>query len=192
VSGQPSQPTQAFDLVTADVNKDGNVDPVTGGTFGIQTLLGDGQGGFTLQAVKAACRGTSCPMDISLVDFDQDGNLDLLVVLNQMIGVGADPPIIGVMTGSSSGNFGAFEPVATLPRESGVMQAFAGDLDGNGRPDIAFSAVQTPGAELRVIMNTASGFWPPQTVRLPYQGTLSNGGVAQSLADENRELRLRE
>ena len=156
-------PTNTLCVEAGDLNNDGKPDLVAGGrSFGIQTFLGDGAGDFVAQSPTPACVGTACPYRLQLVDFDRDGNQDVLVVGNNFPS-GSDPAFVGVMMGDGIGRFASLKTLYSAPPSLGVAYAFAGDIDGNGRPDIVFSHSAGTG----IVANTPTGFAAPQIVTLP-------------------------
>lgn len=63
-------------LAAADLNKDGRMDLVAGGSGAVHTLLGDGRGSFARVSTKAY---TGLDREFLIEDFDRDGNLDVVI-----------------------------------------------------------------------------------------------------------------
>ncbi len=153
-------------LAIADLDRDGHLDLI-GGRYtpgAIRILAGDGRGGFTLRASFEAPAGVSC---IRAADLDGDGTVDLAVTASEddvlTIYPGAAPDGRLVPTGSwptavavaerdaapplllVAANLGdrldildtADFSVRTLSTGRGPFAAAAGDLDGDGRPELA-------------------------------------------------------
>jgi len=115
-------------LVAGDFNNDGKQDLVVVAngflqTFPIYVFLGNGDG--TFQLPREFWSSTSIPTLIASGDFNRDGILDLVVILN--------PNGIAVMLGSGDGTFRSpvIYPTDDLP--SGLTVA---DVNGDGIPDI--------------------------------------------------------
>lgn len=110
-------------VVTADMNGDGNLDLLTGGTDGASLRLGAGDLTFgSIIDISLVDR----PLNIAVGDVDRDGTPDL-------VGTGIDG-WVGIRLGLGDGQFGA----RTLHQAFGAPSDLAlGDLDGDGILDIA-------------------------------------------------------
>jgi hypothetical protein len=118
-------------LTVGDFNNDGKQDLVVLGngflvTNPIFVTLGNGNG--TFQAAKQFWNATSIPFAVATADFNRDGKLDLVVLLNT-----SSPNALAVMLGNGDGTFQApvTYPTDTLP--NGLRVA---DLNGDGILDI--------------------------------------------------------
>jgi hypothetical protein len=130
----------AQSVTIADLNADGDADLVVGINVGFgpgftTLLLGDGAGGF----------GTPLPVGIDLgchravLDLDGDGRLDVAGTTGSPTGGfngGADPEL-RVALGDGTGGFA---PQTRWATGLGPLAMAAGDLDQDGRPDLAVAA----------------------------------------------------
>jgi hypothetical protein len=119
-------------IVTADYNKDGNLDlAVSDLQFGaigaIYVYLGDGQGNFQLSHKLAA---GFWPYSLVASDFNHDGNVDLLVGDN---GGGDGPTELTMLHGKGDGTF---MPAVEYPVDFWPAAISVGDLRGNGASDL--------------------------------------------------------
>jgi hypothetical protein len=115
-------------LATGDINRDGFPDIVAASHFGgVQTLLNDGRGRFT----EKIFRGDDGYVAAKLVDVNEDGHLDLILVGYEKVG-------IEVYFGDGTGNWRlhtrlpAPRPGPTIPGRALVV----GDLNNDGHLDL--------------------------------------------------------
>ncbi len=123
-------------IVTADFNGDGRPDVATtnlssAGTVGV--LLGNGTGGFQLPArtLGLGANGTA----IAVGDLDWDGKMDLAVA------IGSAPNYeVRALKGVGDGTFTAMASLPLTVSIPGMDSLAIGDVDGDGRADIAATA----------------------------------------------------
>ena len=143
--GQPSS-----SIGMGDFNGDGKVDlaianvssPDTGiGQSSVTVMLGNGDGTFQPQ-VYYALPDNSYPLSIQVADFDGDGNQDLSMATENYETATPLANQVTILFGNGDGTFNSpqFFDVATQPY-AGANSVAAGDLNGDGHPDIV--AVQT-------------------------------------------------
>ena len=166
------------DVVAADLDSDGDVDlafaqsdsGVSGQT--VLVFLNNGNGTFAPHASFACGKG---PATLLAVDADKDGNLDL-VTTNGAWG----ELDVSVLYNDGSGAFGSRKdfPVGGIP--SGLA---AGDLNGDGFPDLAVS-VGKP--HLTVLLNDgAGGFGAPATWQANTTNYAQGPGIAVADLDKD-------
>ena len=115
-------------VVVADVNGDGRNDVLVGQREnGVEVLLQDAQG----HVASAAFLASSQALVVRVADLNGDGRLDVL-------GVGYEGDHVGVWLQRSDGTLGPETPVPWV--HTGVVDMAVGDIDGDGRPDIALAA----------------------------------------------------
>jgi adhesin/invasin len=125
-------------LVTADFNNDGRMDVASANSSGsiLAVLLGNGTGGFVLPARTLALgsNGTA----IAAGDVDRDGKQDVAVA------VGNAPTYeVRVLKGVGDGTFTALATLTLTSTSPGMDGLAIGDIDGDGRLDIAASVPST-------------------------------------------------
>ena len=143
-------------VAVGDLNHDGNLDLVVSNSSSnyVSVLLGKGDGTFS-PPVNIAVGGA--PTTIALSDFNLDGNQDIAVY-------NSDWGDIAVLLGNGGGTF-------QLPQyfRSGESFSFkAGDLNGDGSPDIVTSGIA-------LLFNRAAG---PAAVLAPSLVAFGNEGLA--------------
>ncbi len=111
-------------LASGDLDEDGNVDIVTGGTI-TTAFFGNGDGTF---AEGAGLLGFS--YNLALGDVNGDGHLNLVTLEG-------GSHIVTCRLGSGDGTFGA--PVSELPVSSNLANLVLGDVDGDGVLDVVTS-----------------------------------------------------
>lgn len=167
-------------VALADVNGDkildlvfGN-DPGDGGAFGMRSSLSVayGKGGGLFINPQAGdyvgLTPSNGPTSLAVADFNGDGWADVAAV-------SPSDPSVDVRY-NDGGGFAWYSAPANypLPWGNGSVTAFtavaAGDLNGDGRPDLAVAS----GGELFVLVKTATGFAAPQAYAV--------AGVATSVA----------
>ena len=144
-------------IAIADVDGDGKPDLVTanGDSNDVSVLKGDGAGGF---AAPTHAPAGGWPLALAVADLDGDGHPDL-VTLN------SDSLDVSVLHGDGAGGFAP--PSATsIGPDARPFGLAVGDLDGDGRPDVAvanagsdgsmFPPPELPGS-VSVLMNDGSG-----------------------------------
>jgi flagellin len=124
LSGQAEGQNGWGELSTGDLNNDGNADVVisTAGGNSHRVYLGDGAGNLTEQAAVATGVGDSA-IDHILIDFDNDGNLDI---------VGGEGQSSAIYFGNGDGTFGARVEIDA----DNASRVGAGDFDEDGNIDI--------------------------------------------------------
>jgi hypothetical protein len=176
----PGQP------VVGDFNGDGipdlAVDNWNSGT--VSVLLGNGDGTFRPAQPRDYDAGPDFPNTLATGDFRQTGVLDL-VVTNR------NSAVVSILLGNGDGTF-----QAPCSYDAGLFPAglsVAGDFNGDGFPDLAFSNATDPGT-VSVLINAADwdggcGPHPPRTSvpdrALPSQP--QREGVAALVAASRRQ-----
>ena len=121
-------------IVLAKVNADSHLDLILldgGSTFrGLNFSVGDGAGSFgAFNATVPKISTTSDPRDLTAVDLDKDGDLDLVV---------AERKQLATYTNNGTGNFVAKSyPIPDLADVDGLSAVITGDFDGDTWLDVA-------------------------------------------------------
>ena len=170
-----ASPATAVAIV--DVSGDGRLDLVaTTNNHGVVVRLGRGDGTFGTAASFPV--GNIFPKSLAIADFNLDGKLDVAAGAGQNnIGNG-----ISVLLGRGDGTFGAPTTLAV-----GARALAAGDLNGDGRPDlVAATKISTHGDEVDpvlVMLGNGNGtFGPAVAYRLTVQDP-----TAVAIGDVNRD-----
>ncbi len=123
--------TGPFQVLTGDLNRDGNSDVITANADGTLTVfISDGANSFLAGAPVAV---GDAPLSMARADLDLDGDLDLVVVANNE----SATPVVKVLrndTDPFDNNLTLAAPVeVTTPTPRIVL---TGKVDGDSRPDI--------------------------------------------------------
>lgn len=150
-----------------------------GGSGTVSVFLNSGAGTFApAPGSPITFAGLNNPLGIGAADFDADGFTDLVVgAIN-----GTNPGVF-FLKGSSTGAFAA--PVAL--GGNGAQKPVTGDLNGDGRPDVA--AGRSSNGDVVIITRNATGFDPPTTVDPDGPGG-NNGRIAIADLDGDGVLDL--
>jgi hypothetical protein len=131
----------AIHLPVADLNRDGRPDFVA--LFAqhyesVEAFLNDGRGGFQPAPLYAGPHPAWGSSGLTLVDFDGDGDLDVLLTNGDMLDDFLMKPYHGIRWLENKGGL-RFEPhsLGNLP---GVHRALAADLDGDHDLDVVAGA----------------------------------------------------
>ena len=126
---------ESQDLVAGDFDNDGDIDLVVAesgrfweGLF-VSFWRNDGEGGFTQAGLFAT--GDDGPSGITAADFNDDGSLDVAVAHDEYIE--RDNSISIMLNNNGNG----FASPLVMEISSGTHDLDAGDLNGDGLPDIA-------------------------------------------------------
>lgn len=130
-------------LKLADLNKDGHLDILVGAGFGVDTLvwlLGDGLGNFS--APSSFFFGAALMMGFNLNDFNNDGNLDVVVTfMRPEIPYWPEPGsyrLMFLLFGDGNGNFG--NPVSYRLYPMAPYHGLdTGDFNEDGNADVALT-----------------------------------------------------
>ena len=143
----------AIHVAPADLNRDGKADFVALLAQHHETVvafLGDGAGGFRPHTLYAAPHPAWGSSGLALMDFDRDGDLDVIVTNGDMLDDFLLKPYHGIRWLENRGGLSFHEhPLADL---AGVHRALASDLDLDGDLDViagAFVQFQTPAGDVR-------------------------------------------
>jgi len=166
--------SQCNNMEVTDLNRDGNLDLVLAGAISendtglfISSYLGDGAGNFTVQQVidlgEGAIRG-----EISLADFNEDGNLDVTYPLSSDGTRGDFSTDLLIYLGDGAGNFTKGQTV-TVGKEP--ASTWTADFNKDGHTDIACSN-RTDGT-LSILLGNGNGtFVTHATIQLNALSTL--------------------
>lgn len=173
-------------VVVADINADGNLDIVTGGTTSvsgsfvqsgsISVLLGDGKGQFG-SVITSSGQQFGSAADIAVGDFNNDRILDVISTGNILGGTASD---VFVALGDGKGTF---KPSTNLLVGNSPQSVSVGDLNGDGNLD---AVTANSGGRVASILlgNGTGGFQSTNSL------ALEGNATAVALRDFNGDNRL--
>jgi uncharacterized protein (DUF2141 family) len=169
-----------LDLVTANVGGDPFGNPTPAGT--ISVLLGSGGGTFS--AATPYPTGSVLAFSVAIGDLNGDGKLDLAVANYGDPTSGSPAGTISIFLGEGGGTFSAATQYSTLTGFSGAQSVAIGDLNGDGKLDLA---VADASGKVPILLGNGDGTFNVQTP-LTFSGLNNNGSIA--IADLNGDGRL--
>ena len=143
-------------VVMADLDGDGKADLAVASGTGVSVLLNNGNGTFGAPASYGS--GTD-PVSVAAGDLNGDGKIDLAVG-------GANRA--SVLLNLGNGTFAAavnYSYAATQYNGSGLV--VIGDLNGDGRPDLAGNTLTDPCSAVAVLLNQGDGVFGTPPMFLP-------------------------
>ena len=142
---------RAYSMAVGDLNGDRKPDLAVGG-IGVSVLLGNGKGDFGKPQLFAA--GTPA-RGIAIGDLNGDGKLDLVFTRGSAFG---KPEAVSVLLGNGDGTFG---PAAEYRAGFEPGSLVIGDLNGDGKPDLAVDSPEPSGGGLSVLLGNGDGSFGP-------------------------------
>jgi hypothetical protein len=142
--------TQGLVLENAgDLDGDGKLDlvsaiPTGGSSHALGVSLGNGDGTFK-PATPWSVPGR--PTSVVAVDVDGDRRTDLIAVQK-------DSNELSLLLGNGDGTFQAVQSLLKLPGLCGLSSPVIADLDGDGKPDLAFACPDAK--DVRVVLDLSS------------------------------------
>ncbi len=131
----------AYQLLVADLDRDGVGDVITTNVDGVLVLRSNADGTFT-----SSSRITGTPLDLTVSDVDRDGHLDILVDSSNTWAT--------VVHGDGSG---AITRTSGLPLPSSAVRV-VGDVTGDGLDDLVLATIfNRPLQEFHIYPALASG-----------------------------------
>lgn len=120
------------DFVTGDIDEDGDLDLLSASYLGTRVFLNDGTGRFAFRELLESTGTSQRAQETWLVDFDQDGHLDLFQTGQH----GAGP--LTIWLGDGRGQFEIYERTDVIASVPAVRDPFI-DVDGDGHLDLVYA-----------------------------------------------------
>ncbi len=154
-------------LALGDFNRDGAPDIAVPAQGRVKLLMNDGAGHFTLASTNPQVVGSSAYC-IAVADLNHDGNPDMAVAVTT-----SGDDAASILLGRGDGTFQPAVAYDVRPVIGGgpyTIHVDAGDLEGNGSPDLVFShEVSQDG--VTVLRNRGDGtFFPREVVNGSWPG----------------------
>lgn len=158
VCGQYPSANTAHDVVAADFDEDGHLDLATIGHLpvdpekGLVILKGDGKGRFThMQDLPVGDHNHG----VVAVDVNQDGHLDVVTTTASRWFPKYPTHVVHIHSGDGTGNFFRHDVLKIIENATGLLDARAGDLNGDGFVDLVLSGV--PGSQGVALFGKGNG-----------------------------------
>ncbi len=169
-------------VAAGDFNGDGILDlAVNVDQNRVSILMGEGAGMFAAPAFYSG--GSFALLSLVLTDFNNDGNLDILVATGTPDYIGPSQGYVGVLLGNGDGTFQGTQMLPTGKRSLGLAIT---DLNADGKPDVVV-ANQNSGT-LSVFLGQGNGKFQA----LPSSSNTSGfgGPVSVAAADFNGDGKM--
>lgn len=152
-------PLPSLDVAVGDFNGDGWLDVVasnTGANYegsSVSLFLNQGNGTLSPRRVFSVGAGSFVgPVGLAVDDFDGDGRLDVVVARYGLNGNGST---VALLRGDGAGNLAA---PAIYAAAGGPYKVAAGDMNGDGRPDVVVANLNQ---KVTVLLNNGAGGFAP-------------------------------
>ena len=190
-------------LAVGDFNNDGKLDLVVEGAPGgfgtsytLAVLLGNGDGTFRVQPGLPAGASGSILAEVSVADFNGDGNLDLAT-----FNTDAGTDNIAIWLGNGDGTFLPYRNIAVLPSNAVPLYNLAvGDFNRDGKLDlITFTqptSQQGPESYYELLGKGDGTFAPTKTITTSSQfgtfvfGDVNGDGITDMVANVEAGVQL--
>ncbi len=173
-------------IATGDFDANGSVDLAISTQLGqVHVLLGNGGGGFAEAPGSPFLLGTgtgNTSYGIIAADLNKDGKLDLAATAH-------DAAYVAVFLGIGNGTFSR-APGSPHTSGAGPMSLVAGDVNGDGKLDLASSAEGTstvPANNITVLLGTGTGDF---TIAPGAPFAANNGPTGLAAGDFNEDGKL--
>ncbi|MDT4966490.1 MAG: hypothetical protein QOJ64_1227 [Acidobacteriota bacterium] len=180
----------AYGIARGDLNADGKLDLVLLSNGNVSRLLGDGSGGFGAPVIVPVTSSSSF-QGLVIADFNRDGKLDVGTLDATHNGPGGLPRV-HILLGDGSGGFAS--AISTSLNASDPAALAAGDLNGDGNPDVLLvnrgGGANNEGSILMALGDGAGHFGSPSIYSVPTPSNPKSLGIADFNGDGKIDLAI--
>jgi IPT/TIG domain/FG-GAP-like repeat/FG-GAP repeat len=142
-----------YQLHAYDMDGNGKPDLIARSNSGVSTIRNTSTVGTISFAPKFDMAGTISPNDIEVVDFDGDGKRDVA-----LLNFGPSPfttPQVSIFINTSTSGSISYATAVNFALPSGSYTMASGDIDGDGKPDIA-AVTTSPNLGVSIYLNNST------------------------------------
>jgi hypothetical protein len=166
-----------------DIDGDGDQDLIVAGSGDFLTAYRNEDGHFTDATKEFALTGVPSGYSLNIVDYDNDGSLDLYMAMN-----GWNGPMKNMLFHNEKGKFVNVSKASGLDDPGSGFVSLWGDLDNDGWLDVVIAnGVLKEGSVPQIYRNNKNGTFTNVTTAAGLNEPASHGAIGLALGDYDKD-----